>query len=56
MAAAAGTAVFLTFQPVYRAVAWMVPLSLGDSHRGFAVLGTTTHPATLSAADFVIVG
>lgn len=23
------------------AVAWMVPLSLGDSHRGFAVLGTT---------------
>lgn len=26
----------------HRAVAWMVPLSLGDSHRGFAVLGTTT--------------
>jgi putative ABC transport system permease protein len=24
-----------------RAVAWMVPLSLGDSHRGFAVLATT---------------
>lgn len=24
------------------AVAWAVPLSLGDSHRGFAVLGTTT--------------
>ncbi len=24
-----------------RGVAWMVPLSLGDSHRGFAVLGTT---------------
>jgi len=24
-----------------RAVAWLVPLSLGDSHRGFAVLGTT---------------
>lgn len=23
-------------------VAWTVPLSLGDSHRGFAVLGTTT--------------
>lgn len=23
-------------------VAWMVPLSLGDSHRGFRVLGTTT--------------
>jgi putative ABC transport system permease protein len=23
-------------------VAWLVPLSLGDSHRGFAVLGTTT--------------
>jgi putative ABC transport system permease protein len=23
------------------AVAWVVPLSLGDSHRGFAVLGTT---------------
>ena len=23
------------------AVAWMLPLSLGDSHRGFAVLGTT---------------
>jgi putative ABC transport system permease protein len=26
----------------HRAVAWMVPLSLGDSHRGFAVLATTT--------------
>ena len=26
----------------HRGVAWMVPLSLGDSHRGFAVLGTTT--------------
>lgn len=25
----------------HRGVAWMVPLSLGDSHRGFAVLGTT---------------
>lgn len=25
----------------HRAVAWTVPLSLGDSHRGFAVLGTT---------------
>ena len=25
----------------HRAVAWAVPLSLGDSHRGFAVLGTT---------------
>jgi putative ABC transport system permease protein len=25
----------------HRAVAWWVPLSLGDSHRGFAVLGTT---------------
>jgi putative ABC transport system permease protein len=24
-----------------RAVSWLVPLSLGDSHRGFAVLGTT---------------
>ncbi len=24
------------------AVAWIVPLSLGDSHRGFRVLGTTT--------------
>ena len=24
----------------HRAVAWMVPLSLGDSHRSFAVLGT----------------
>jgi putative ABC transport system permease protein len=24
-----------------RGVAWVVPLSLGDSHRGFAVLGTT---------------
>jgi putative ABC transport system permease protein len=24
------------------AVAWAVPLALGDSHRGFAVLGTTT--------------
>jgi len=26
----------------HRAVDWVVPLSLGDSHRGFAVLGTTT--------------
>ena len=25
----------------HRAVAWMVPMSLGDSHRGFPVLGTT---------------
>lgn len=25
-----------------RGVAWVVPLSLGDSHRGFAVLGTST--------------
>ncbi len=25
----------------HRAVAWLVPISLGDSHRGFAVLGTT---------------
>jgi putative ABC transport system permease protein len=25
----------------HRAVAWVVPVSLGDSHRGFAVLGTT---------------
>lgn len=25
----------------HRAVEWVVPLSLGDSHRGFAVLGTT---------------
>jgi putative ABC transport system permease protein len=25
----------------HRAVDWMVPLSLGDSHRGFPVLGTT---------------
>ncbi len=25
-----------------RGVDWVVPLSLGDSHRGFAVLGTTT--------------
>ena len=25
----------------HRAVAWVVPLSLGDSHGGFAVLGTT---------------
>jgi putative ABC transport system permease protein len=25
----------------HRAVAWMVPLSLGDSHRGFPVLATT---------------
>jgi putative ABC transport system permease protein len=25
----------------HRAVQWVVPLSLGDSHRGFAVLGTT---------------
>jgi putative ABC transport system permease protein len=26
----------------HRAVAWVVPLSLGDSHRGFTVLGTST--------------
>ncbi|GAP34889.1 ABC transporter permease [Piscinibacter sakaiensis] len=26
----------------HRAVAWVVPLSLGDSHRGHPVLGTTT--------------
>lgn len=26
----------------HRSVAWMVPISLGDSHRGFSVLGTTT--------------
>jgi putative ABC transport system permease protein len=25
----------------HRAVAWVVPISLGDSHRGFPVLGTT---------------
>jgi putative ABC transport system permease protein len=25
----------------HRAVAWVVPMSLGDSHRGYAVLGTT---------------
>ncbi len=25
----------------HRSVAWMVPISLGDSHRGFAVMGTT---------------
>ena len=25
----------------HRAVAWVVPISLGDSHRGFSVLGTT---------------
>ena len=25
----------------HKAVAWTVPISLGDSHRGFAVLGTT---------------
>ena len=25
----------------HRAVAWAVPIALGDSHRGFAVLGTT---------------
>jgi putative ABC transport system permease protein len=25
----------------HRAVAWVVPISLGDSHRGFAVMGTT---------------
>jgi putative ABC transport system permease protein len=25
-----------------RAVAWVVPISLGDSHRGFSVLGTST--------------
>jgi putative ABC transport system permease protein len=26
----------------HRAVAWTVPISLGDSHRGFAVVGTST--------------
>ena len=26
----------------HRAVDWVVPISLGDSHRGFAVLGTTS--------------
>lgn len=26
----------------HRAVEWVVPLSIGDSHRGFPVLGTTT--------------
>lgn len=26
----------------HRAVAWVVPISLGDSHRGYPVLGTTT--------------
>jgi putative ABC transport system permease protein len=26
----------------HRAVAWVVPMSLGDSHRGFPVLGTST--------------
>ena len=26
----------------HRAVAWLVPISLGDSHRGFPVMGTTT--------------
>lgn len=26
----------------HRAVAWTVPISLGDSHRGFPVVGTTT--------------
>src|SRR5690606_34002951 len=30
---------WITAQPQ---VDWVVPLSLGDSHRGFAVLGTTT--------------
>ena len=25
----------------HRAIAWLVPLALGDSHRGFAVLGTS---------------
>ena len=25
----------------HRAVSWMVPISLGDSHRGFAVMGTS---------------
>jgi len=25
----------------HRAVAWMVPIALGDSHRGFAVMGTS---------------
>ena len=33
-----------TYQKVarHRDVAWTIPLSLGDSHRGFRVLGTTT--------------
>ena len=33
-----------TYQKVarHRDVAWAIPLSLGDSHRGFRVLGTTT--------------
>ncbi len=26
----------------HRAVAWLVPISLGDSHRGFAVMGTSS--------------
>lgn len=26
----------------HRAVSWVVPISLGDSHRGFSVVGTTT--------------
>lgn len=26
----------------HRSIAWMVPISLGDSHRGFSVVGTTT--------------
>lgn len=26
----------------HRAVAWMVPIALGDSHRGFPVMGTST--------------
>jgi putative ABC transport system permease protein len=41
------------------AVAWAVPLSLGDSHRGFPVIGTTpdyfanVHPAVSPAPTFV---
>ena len=33
----------------HRAVAWMVPLSLGDSHRGFPVLATTPATSNISA-------
>jgi putative ABC transport system permease protein len=53
-----------TYQDIARQpeIAWMVPLSLGDSHHGFRVLGTTpeyfahyryrrTHPLTFSAGQ-----